>query len=134
MCILCLLNIGSSSYIAFGAITSLSSLALYASYFIAISSMLYARYSNGKGGLQLGEWNFGRWGPYINVFALVYTLWMSIFLPFPSTLPVTGANMNYCGPVFLFVAIAALVLWVVRAGKHWTGPNITIMDLVMNQS
>ena len=111
VCILCLLNIGSSSYIAFGAITSLSSLALYASYFIAISSMLYARYSNGKGGLQLGEWNFGRWGPYINVFALVYTLWMSIF-----------------------VAIAALVLWVVRAGKHWTGPNITIMDLVMNQS
>ena len=133
ICLLCLLNIGSSSYVAFGAITSLSSLALYASYAIAISSMLFARYTT-KGGLQLGEWNFGRWGIYINWFALVYTVWMMVFLPFPSTLPVTGANMNYCGPVFLVVVIAATVLWVVRGRKHWQGPNTTIIDFVLANS
>lgn len=83
--LICLLNIGSGTYIAFGAITSLSSLALYISYAIAISSMLYARYIN-KTPLRLGEWNLGRFGGAINVFALVYTLYMIIWLPFPGTL------------------------------------------------
>lgn len=132
-CILCLLNIGSSSYVAFGAITALSSLALYTSYAIAIGSMLYARYSSTKG-LQLGEWNLGRWGLAVNVFAIVYTLWMIVFLPFPSTLPVTGANMNYCGPVMVFVLLLATTLWFVRGRKHWHGPNITIVDFVLAHS
>lgn len=128
-----MLNIGASSYVAFGAITSLSSLALYASYAIAIGSMLYARY-NTVGGVQLGEWNLGRYGQFVNWFAMLYTLWMMVFLPFPSTLAVTGANMNYCGPVFMFVVIAAATLWFVRGSKHWQGPNITIIDFVLANS
>lgn len=137
VCIICLLNIGSSSYVAFGAITSLSSLALFISYAIAIGSMLYARWSSIRESgapLQLGEWNFGRWGVYINVFAMAYTLWMGVFLPFPSTLPVTGANMNYCGPVLGVVVIIAASLWVIRGRKHWQGPNTTIIDFVLAHS
>lgn len=83
--LICLLNIGSGTYIAFQAITSLSSLAIYISYAIAIASMLYARYINKKS-LQLGEWNLGRFGGPINIFALIYTLYMIIWLPFPGTL------------------------------------------------
>lgn len=133
MCVLCLLNIGSSSYVAFGAITALSSIALYISYAIAIGSMLYTRYSK-NATLQLGEWNLGRYGPAINIFAMVYTLWMIVFLPIPSTLPVTGANMNYSGPVMVLVLIIALTLWFARAKRHWQGPNITIIDFVMASS
>lgn len=132
VCALCLLNIGSSSYVAFGAITSLSSMALYLSYAIAISSMLYARLSS-KGGIELGEWNLGRFGLYINSFALVYTLYVIVFLPFPSTIPVTAENMNYCGPVMVFVLLVAVGLWFIK-GKRWTGPNLTILDLVMDKS
>ncbi|KAK1531492.1 hypothetical protein CPAR01_11141 [Colletotrichum paranaense] len=132
VCALCLLNIGSSSYVAFGAITSLSSMALYLSYAIAISSMLYARFSS-KGGVELGEWNLGRFGLYINSFALVYTLYVIVFLPFPSTIPVTAENMNYCGPVMVFVLLVAVGLWFIK-GKRWTGPNLTILDLVMDKS
>lgn len=131
ICALCLLNIGSSSYIAFGAITSLSSLALYISYAIAISSMLWARYSTN---VKLGEWNLGRWGVYFNSFALVYTLYCIVFLPFPSTVPVTAANMNYCGPVMVFVAIVTVALWYIRGKKHWAGPNITILDFLVANS
>ncbi|KAK1640784.1 amino acid permease [Colletotrichum phormii] len=119
-------------YVAFGAITSLSSLALYLSYAIAISSMLYARLSS-KGGIELGEWNLGRFGLYINSFALVYTLYVIVFLPFPSTVPVTAENMNYCGPVMVFVLLVAVGLWFIK-GKRWTGPNLTILDLVMDKS
>ncbi|KAH0432229.1 amino acid permease [Colletotrichum camelliae] len=133
VCALCLLNIGSSSYVAFGAITSLSSMALYISYAIAISSMLYARMSK-AGGVELGEWNLGSFGLYINAFALIYTLYVLVFLPFPSTIPVTAENMNYCGPVMVFVLLVAVALWFVRGRKAWTGPNLTILDLVIGNS
>jgi amino acid transporter len=131
--LLSLLNIGSTT--AFGAITALSSLALYFSYATAISSMLYARWQDytGREPLQLGGWHLGRWGVYINSFALVYTLYCMIFLPIPSTIPVTGVNMNYAGPIFLFVFAIALLLWVVRARKHWPGPNVAIIDYIKAQ-
>lgn len=132
VCALCLLNIGSSSYIAFGGITALSSLALYISYAIAISSMLYARWTTP--GLKLGQWNWGGLGVYINVFAMVYTLYCIVFLPFPSTLPVTAANMNYCGPVMVLVLLVTVVLWFARAKRHWTGPNLTILEFIMAHS
>ncbi|RDW72221.1 hypothetical protein BP5796_08255 [Coleophoma crateriformis] len=129
---LCLLNIGSTSYIAFGAITALSSMALYLSYAIAISSILYARWSSTS--LKLGEWNLGLYGVYINVFALIYTLYIIIFLPFPTTIPVTAANMNYCGPAMAFVLGVAIALWLFRAKKNWAGPNLTIQEFVIAQS
>ena len=132
VCALCLLNIGSTAYVAFGAITSLSSVALYISYAIAISSMLYNRFATG--GVQLGEWNLGRYGVWVNSFALLYTLYVLIFLPFPSTLPVTGANMNYAGPVMVVVLALAVGLWFLRARKHWSGPNLSIVDFVVANS
>ena len=83
--LLSLLNIGSTA--AFGAITALSSLALYFSYAIAISSMLFARYHNVHGGnkLILGGWNLGRYGVYINCFALTYTVYMMIWPVFATS-------------------------------------------------
>jgi choline transport protein len=127
--LLALLNIASSA--AFGAITALSSLALYFSYMIAISCMVFARFQ--PGGVELGGWNLGRYGLAINTFALVYTAWVMVFLPFPETLPVTGVNMNYCGPIFLAVVLFATTLWFVRARKHWDGPNVEIVKYVIAQ-
>ena len=131
--LLSLLNVGSTA--AFGAITALSSLGLYFSYAIAISSMLYARYASEHGGeyLRLGGWNLGRYGVYINSFALVFTLYIMVFLPFPSTLPVTAVNMNYCGPIFGFCFLFSISFWLVWARKHWPGPNIAVMDFVKAQ-
>ena len=126
--LLALLNIGSTT--AFGAIIALSSLGLYFSYFIAISCMLYARF-NRKDPVQLGGWNLGRFGPFVNGFALVYTLWMMVFLPFPNTLPVTGSNMNYAGPIFGFVLLFAVSLWVLWARKRWAGPNVEVVEYVI---
>ena len=131
--LLSLLNIGSTA--AFGAITALSSLGLYFSYAIAISSMLYARYTSVHGGetLRLGGWNLGTYGIYINIFALVYTLYIMVFLPIPSTLPVTAVNMNYCGPIFGFCFLFSIGLWFVWARKHWPGPNVAVIDYVKAQ-
>jgi choline transport protein len=131
--LLSLLNIASTA--AFGAITALSSMGLYFSYAAAIGSMLFARWEDQHGTerLVLGEWNLEKWGVYINVFALVYTLYMMVFLPFPSTLPVTALNMNYCGPIFGFVFFFALGSWFLYARKHWNGPVIAIVDYIKAQ-
>ncbi|KAL8823872.1 MAG: hypothetical protein Q9191_005482 [Dirinaria sp. TL-2023a] len=126
--LLALLNIGSMT--AFGAIIALSSLGLYFSYFIAISCMIYARF-NKEEPVQLGGWNLGRFGLSVNVFALIYTFWIIIFLPFPSTVPVTGSNMNYAGPIFGFVLLFAVSLWFLWARKRWAGPNVDIIEYVI---
>jgi amino acid transporter len=130
--LICLLNISSASNVAFGGITALGSLALYISYAIAVASMLYARSS--PGGVQLGEWNLGRYGVYVNTYALAHTLYILVFLPFPSTVPVDATNMNYGGPIMGFVLAVVIALWFLRARKHWEGPNMTILDMVLAKS
>ena len=127
--LLALLNLGSTA--AFGAIIALSSLALYFSYFIAISCMVYARFNKAEP-LKVGGWNLGRWGLSINAFALIYTIWIMIFLPFPSTLPVTGTNMNYAGPIFAAIFLLAISLWVLLARKRWAGPSVEIINYVVS--
>lgn len=107
---------------------------LYISYAVAIASILHARCSNQPGFQLADEWNWGGAGVYINVFALVYTLYIIVFLPFPSTVPVTAANMNYCGPVMGAVFVVAYGLWLLRAREHWAGPNLSIRDHVLANS
>ncbi|KAF3767606.1 hypothetical protein M406DRAFT_40378 [Cryphonectria parasitica EP155] len=127
--LLSLLNIGSGTYIAFSAITSLSSMSIYLSYTIVLACMLYARLT---GKVEFGRWHLGRrLGTVVNVAGLVYTVYAILWLPFPNYLPVTAANMNYSGPVLGAVLIFAVSLWVVRARTQWEGPNRAIVDFVL---
>ncbi|KAM0814827.1 putative Amino acid/polyamine transporter I [Seiridium cardinale] len=125
---LAFLNIGSGTYIALGAIVSLSSMAAYLSYAIILFCVLYARFTTG---IKLEEWNLGKGGPYINIVALIYTIWVMIWLPFPNNLPVTASNLNYCGPVFGAVLVGTIGLWFLRAKSRWSGPNRALVDFVL---
>ncbi|KAK8008149.1 hypothetical protein PG991_010700 [Apiospora marii] len=131
--LLCLLNIGSSTYVVFNAITSLCSWALYLSYAICILSMGLARLEQGAD-LKLGNWNLGRYGFAINSAALAYTLYMMVWLPFPSTTPVDAATMNYCAIVVAFILVFTFGMWFGWARKNWPGPNLTIRDYVIAHS
>lgn len=91
---------------------------------------MYARYN---GGLQLGEWNLGQYGMAVNVFAVIYTSYMLVFLPFPITLPVTGQNMNYALPIFAFVVFFAIGFWFIRGRKRWQGPVEDIINLAIQE-
>lgn len=126
--LLSLLNIGSGTYIAFSAITSLSSMAMYLSYAIVMAAVLYARLTKG---IELGAWNLGRAGLPINLIALIYTVYAFIWLPFPNYLPVTASNMNYAGPVLGAVLVGAVTLWFMRAKEHWDGPNRAIIEFIL---
>jgi choline transport protein len=128
--ILATLNIPSTA--AFGAFIALSSLGIFSSYLIAIGCMLHARLS--KEGIRYGGWRLGRWGVAINIFALVYTAYFMVFLPFPSTLPVTGTNMNYALPIFAFVVFTALGLWFLWGKKNWKGLDAGVIALIEAES
>jgi choline transport protein len=128
--ILAILNIPSTA--AFGAFIALSSFGILASYLIAIGCMLHARLS--REGIRYGGWRLGRWGVATNIFALAYTAYVMVFLPFPSTLPVTGTNMNYSLPIFAFAFFAALGLWVFWGKKNWKGLDAGVIALVEAES
>lgn len=128
--VLACLNIASTT--AFGAFIALSSIGLFSSYFIAIGCMVCARFSRDRP-LELGEWNMGRYGLAVNIFAMAYTAYVTIWLPFPSLLPVTAQNMNYSLPIFAFSTLSAVLYWMVRGKEHWGGLNKEVIRLVVER-
>lgn len=104
---LSLINIGSTT--AFYALLSLGTLALYISYIMPILFIALRKVSGEP--IQYGPFRLGRFGLPINIFALVYGIFISIWLPFPPFQPVTAANMNYGGPIVAVVIIFAISDW-----------------------
>lgn len=105
-------------------------IAYYMSYAIMLAVVLAARFS--KDGFTSGEWTMGpRLGLLVNVFGLVYTCWALIFIPFPSILPVTAANMNWSLPVYVSVMVLAMTAWFMWARKNWPGPNERVAKFVL---
>ena len=119
ICLLSLINVGSST--AFNAIISLATVALYVSYLILIFCLVQKRFSDEK--IAWGPWTLGRYGVFVNIFALCYGIFICIFLPFPSQRPITAVNMNYASTVFAFVVDFAIVDWFLRGRKVYTGPR-----------
>ena len=126
--LLALLNLGSPA--ALGAVAALTSMALTISYGIAIACMLYARWHKGSA-LTLGTWNLGRYGPWVNGYALIHSVYVAVFLPFPQTLPVTASNMNYAGPLFVLCVLFACVTWYAWARKNWRGLSTGVIEYVL---
>lgn len=128
MCLACL-NIADTA--AFQAFVALGSIGLFVSYFIAIACMVRNRFQ--KDAAPLGEWNLGSMGLYINLFALLYTAWVTVWLAFPTYMPVTGENMNYASPIFGASVLFALGYWFVKGKTKWEGLNKDVIRLVVEK-
>jgi choline transport protein len=122
--LLSLINIGSIT--AFTAILSLSTLALHISYVLPIVFLILKRISHQP--IPWGPYRLGKWGLPVNVFAVAYSIYIIIILPFPPQLPVTAANMNYAGPIMGLVLIFAILDWFVRGRKKFHGPTAKVME------
>lgn len=134
--LLSLLNIGSTAATAFSAFTSLSSLGLYSSYIIAISCLLNARLTGILGETPAARVQYGEWrlpkalAVPINIYALVWTIYITIYLPFPTTYDVVGTNMNYALPIYAFVLLCATVGWFAWGKTKWGGLNASAIALI----
>jgi len=121
--LLSLLNLAHST--AFSVIISLSTFGLYQSFLLAITCVLTTRLS-GKfeevslRALQIlkispctavqgnpltylsyllqAPWSLGKFGVPINVFTILFSAWLGIFMIFPNYLPISATNMNVSIP------------------------------------
>jgi choline transport protein len=122
-----LINLGSTT--AFFAILSLNTLALYISYIIPMVFLVMTKLRGDH--IPYGPFHLGRWGLPINIFAIIYAIFIAIFLPFPPFLPVTSVTMNYGGPVMGFVILFALADWFISGRKRFQVPvNPVSMEMV----
>jgi len=116
--ILSLIYIGSST--AFNAIISLTAIALHVSYILPITFILLKKIRRQE--IDFGPFRLGKWGVPINIFSLVYLFFVITWMPFPTELPVTAANMNYAGPILLLVIIGAVLDWFISGHKRFRFP------------
>ncbi|KAJ9604633.1 hypothetical protein H2200_010747 [Cladophialophora chaetospira] len=136
VCLLALFEIGSTTGTAFSAFTALSSLGLYTSYIIAISCILHARLTGRLSDKPSAAVSYGGWKMWngfatpVNVFALLWTIYLTIWLPFPTTLPVTGTNINYALPIYAFVVLVALGYWFNWGERNWKGLDLRAIGMV----
>lgn len=108
---ICINLIGLGSYTAIAAIFNVTAIALDWSYCIPIiCKVLYSKrlVAEGEGqGFTPGPWNLGRFSWYINVWAVVWTFFVSIVFVFPTFLPVTPTNMNYAIVILAGISLFA---------------------------
>ncbi|KAL4926146.1 amino acid/polyamine transporter I [Aspergillus undulatus] len=123
-CIFVLSFIQTGSTAAFNAILSLSALGLYISYLFPLVFLIIARFTEGGKDVPRGSFSLGKLGLPLNLVAILFTTYFSVFLPFPPTLPVTEENMNFSGPVLGFIMLCACVDWMIRGRDRWTGPTM----------
>ncbi|KAI8665183.1 hypothetical protein NCS56_00953400 [Fusarium sp. Ph1] len=116
-----LINIGSTT--AFNAVLSLAVVSLQISYLMPIILLIWRRISR-PNTLTWGPWQLGKSGIVVNVVAIVYLVFTSIFLLFPPYQPITAENMNYAPVVLGGAVIFGCVYWPLRARKRYFGPLI----------
>ncbi|KAF2867084.1 amino acid/polyamine transporter I [Massariosphaeria phaeospora] len=121
LCLLALINIGSST--AFNAFISLPALALYISYFFPILFLFIRRVSRSHPEpIPWGPFQLGALGPIVNLAAMCYIIFIIIWLPLPTFLPVDGLSMNYAGPIIGAVILGALLDWCISGRKRFQVP------------
>ncbi|KAF2849473.1 amino acid transporter [Plenodomus tracheiphilus IPT5] len=111
-----------ASATAFNALISLQAIGLHVSYFLPILFVLLRKLRGPPP--PYGPFQMGVIGIPVNVFALIYLVFVVLWMPFPQVLPVTKDNMNYSGPIFGAVILGALSHWLVSARKTFKMPVI----------
>ena len=114
-----LINIGSTT--ALFAILGVSTIALYISYVLPILFVTLAKLRGDR--ILYGPFRMGPVvGLAVNIFAIIYGVFVLIWLPFPPYIPVTGTNMNYAGPIIGAVLVFALLDWCITGRKRFKPP------------
>ncbi|KIW49180.1 hypothetical protein PV05_10880 [Exophiala xenobiotica] len=110
--------IALGSYIAIAGVFNVCAIALDWSYVIPIVCKLWF------GKFKPGPWHMGKFSPYINAWACIWTLFVTIIFLMPTIRPVTAENMNYAIVFMAFILFCAAVFWYFGGKSYYTGPLI----------
>ncbi|GIC89002.1 putative GABA permease [Aspergillus udagawae] len=139
-CLLGLINIGSS--VALNAVVSMAVSGLYLSYLMVGTLLLYRRctgaisqYDHGEDGavnvpgakLAWGPFHVpGIWGTAVNTYAVIYMVIVVFFSFWPSQMSVNKTTMNFSVVGTVGTILLALLYYVLRARKVYTGPVMEV--------
>jgi amino acid transporter len=100
---------------AYPVITSISTLALYASYLIPVGLKLYKERKGEFRKEHYGPWSLGNWSPVVNVLAI---LWGALILVLFAVPPNQLAGYTFGGLIVLLI-----IYWVGYARPRFKGPQ-----------
>lgn len=117
-CIIVILYL--SSDVVFNTILSLTTLGHELAYLIPIALMLFGGRSRMP---TKRSWNLGRAGVIINWISVIWLLFVSITMFFPTLSPVTTGSMNYTVVIMFIVIAYATICYMVQGRKTYKGPS-----------
>ncbi|EMC98071.1 hypothetical protein BAUCODRAFT_32069 [Baudoinia panamericana UAMH 10762] len=110
--------IGLGSYTAIAGVFNVCAIALDWSYCIPIvCKLVFGRFTP-------GPWHMGRLSYIVNIWACVWTLFVSIIFIMPTALPVTAENMNYAIVYLGGILFFSMLWWYISGRRYYTGPLI----------
>ncbi|GAB7354568.1 hypothetical protein MBLNU459_g5020t1 [Dothideomycetes sp. NU459] len=121
VCLLSLIPLGS--LIAFNIITSLSSIAIFASYWVSIACRFANRFASLENRIVPPRWNLGKAGYLVNAFALLFLTLGIVFICFPSAPNPSAQTLNWTPIIFVGVTILALLYYSVYGKRYYTSPR-----------
>jgi choline transport protein len=120
-CLLSLINIGSAAVL--NGVLSLSVAGFFGSYLVPFTLFFYKRIKYPEE-VPPGPWTMGRWGVFVNGFAIVWAVVVMFFSFWPTGVPVTPVNMNWSCVLWTAVILFALGFWALHGKKVYTGPVV----------
>ncbi|KAF2431328.1 amino acid transporter [Tothia fuscella] len=117
LCI-CINLVALGSYIAIAGVFNVCAIALDWSYIIPIMCKLIF------GKFEPGPWHMGKFSTAVNVWACLWTLFVTIIFILPTNRPVTANTMNYAAAFLVAILVASTVYWFAGGRKWYTGPLI----------
>ncbi|KAK5119439.1 hypothetical protein LTR85_007539 [Meristemomyces frigidus] len=116
--------IALGSTVAFDAITSLQILSLMFTYLVTLGCIIWRRLFGAP--LAPGPWSLGRAGLPINIVAVLYCIYLVIFLPWPQDVPVTAQSFNWASVMFVGIMLLSALYYVAWARKVYKGPVVYV--------
>jgi len=110
--------IGLGSYAAISGVFNICAIALDWSYVIPILCKMFG------GRFKPGPWHLGKFSYFVNAWACLWTLFVSIIFILPTVRPVTADTMNYAAVFLVFILLAAAVFWYAGGRRYYTGPIV----------
>ncbi|KAF2430774.1 amino acid transporter [Tothia fuscella] len=110
--------IGLGSYPAIAGVFNVCAIALDYSFCIPIlCKIIYGRFVP-------GPWHLGKYSMFINVYACLWTFFVSIIFIMPTIRPVTPVNMNYAVVYLVAILIFSMIYWLIHGKKYYKGPPL----------
>ncbi|RKF54439.1 Amino-acid permease 2 [Erysiphe neolycopersici] len=129
--VLCILVnlIGLGSSIAIAGVFDVCAISLDLSYCIPIFCKLF------YGKFEPGPWHMGKFSWWVNVWALIWTIFVSLIFLLPTIRPITAQNMNYAAAFLALILTFSWVFWIVSGKKYYSGPiNEIHGDMIISVS